>query len=144
MFYAIEYAYGRNVVDEDGDKIGKVLSFTAKRLRDAWVGDGNEYIDQSGYRENISARDRFVRNAWHIDAGDGDGWKVVAHRRVRNSGALSQHENELMYGVGAEYFRWVATATESELIAAATAEEKRKEDEYQEEKRKETQYWASL
>ena len=80
MFCAIEYAYGRNV-ENNGNRADRVLEFTSKRLRDAWVADGNVYTTNPGYRENLSAQQSGARclragewrSGWVAGCGAGAG-----------------------------------------------------------------------
>jgi hypothetical protein len=122
MFYAIEYAYGSTVVN-NGNRADKVYEFTAKRLRDAWVADGPPDITASGYRDKASARHPLVRNAIAVNRYDGDeeAWLVLAEQRVGASPALDRFRN-ILIGYGwreKDHARWVATASEREILAWA-------------------------
>lgn len=61
MFYAVKYAYGSTVVNH-GNRPNTVYSFRTRTERDEFVEHGDtDYIDQSGYREEISADHTYVR-----------------------------------------------------------------------------------
>lgn len=51
MFYAIEYAYGSNVINKGG-RADKVYKFERKAARDKFVSDGNQYVG-AGERKAI-------------------------------------------------------------------------------------------
>ncbi len=57
-YYAIQHAYGKNVYDPAGDRLGKYHSFACKSDRDEWVDDGNPYVTKGGARDAIEAGDR--------------------------------------------------------------------------------------
>lgn len=119
MFYAIEYAYGRNVVN-NGNRGDRVLEFSAKRLRDAWVGAGSFDVNSSGARDVLTARDSRVRGVQGLEDGDSEAWRVMAEKRVDNSAALRKHYTILFYDWSeAGHNRWVATALEREIVAWA-------------------------
>lgn len=123
MFYAIEYAYGSHVIN-NGNRADRVLEFTAKRLRDAWVAAGNPNTTASGYRETISARAPQVRNADGLEDGDREGWTAIAETRVDSSAALRKHRAIIFYDwTEADHYRWVATAPEREIVSWAAETE---------------------
>lgn len=115
MFYAIEYAYGRTVVN-NGQRADRVLEFTSRRLRDAWVADGSAY-DGAGARDVLGARDRRVRGIYGLEDGDREGWQVIAEQRIANSAALSRHTAIIFYDwPETDHYQWVATALEREIV----------------------------
>lgn len=122
MFYAIEYTYGRTIQNDNGGRGDRVLEFTRRELRDAWVNDGT-LLDGPGNRENLSARHPFVRKAHGLENGDGDGWQVLAIARVDASAALGRYrDNLLIYDwMEPDHLKWVATAPEREIISWARA-----------------------
>ena len=83
MFYAIEYAYGSHVIN-NGNRADRVLEFTAKRLRDAWVAAGNPNTTASGYRETISARAAIMSRR-----NGGATWALARNRLETCSGCLA-------------------------------------------------------
>lgn len=62
MFYAIEYAYGRGIVN-NGTRPDKVYQFATVAERDRWTSDGPASMNDSGYREAAVARHPLVRKA---------------------------------------------------------------------------------
>jgi hypothetical protein len=117
MFYAIEYAYGRHTVN-NGQRADRVLQFTRKRLRDAWVADGPAY-DGQGARDAIGHRAPQVMRADWTDEGDSEGWQVIARQRVENSPKLQPYRDVLIdydWCNGLDHPRWVATASEREIL----------------------------
>ncbi len=110
MFYAIEYAYGRGVIN-NGVRADRVLQFTRRELRDMWVKDNEQ-------RDNLIARDPRVRKADWLEDGDPDGWGVIARNRVLHIASLKPYAGELLTYAQP---RWVATASEQELIQWAVA-----------------------
>ncbi len=117
MFYAIEYAYGRNIVN-NGNRGDRVLEFSAKRLRDMWVEAGSPDMNSSGYREILTARDSRVRGVEGLENGEGEGWIIMARARINASVALWQHRYNLdMYDwCTYRHAKWVATAPEREIL----------------------------
>lgn len=68
MFYALEYPYGRFVVDANtGHAICHVWAFDSLADRNAWAIGGPSYTTESGYRENALARHKEVRRAIRTD-----------------------------------------------------------------------------
>lgn len=61
-FYAIEYAYGRTVVN-NGNRPDRVHQFATIAERDRWIADGPPDVTASGYREEAGARHPLVRKA---------------------------------------------------------------------------------
>jgi hypothetical protein len=94
MFYAIEYAYGSTVVN-NGPRADRVLKFTRRSLRDAWVADGPD-VDGPNYRANIRATSPKVRKADYLEDGDIEAYEVIAHARVQNSPKLRPYWHELI------------------------------------------------
>lgn len=116
MFYAIEYAYGRNVIN-DGNRGDRVVEFSAKRLRDVWVAAGSFDVNSAGARDTLTARDSRVRGVQGLQDGDSEGWRVMAEQRVDDSAALGKHRAILFYDwTEADHNKWVATAPEREII----------------------------
>jgi hypothetical protein len=118
MFYAIEHRYGSGMVDQDGDLIGRVLQFTRRALRDAWVEDGPPMLSEPGFREALRARHPKVRKADYLEDGDIEAYKLLARERVQNSPKLRSYRHELI-----DYnwhqprqWQWVATRKESEVL----------------------------
>lgn len=62
MFYAIEYAYGRGLVN-NGPRADRVHQFMTIAARDRWVSDGPPNTTDGGYREELPARHARVRKA---------------------------------------------------------------------------------
>jgi hypothetical protein len=60
MYYAIEYAYGSNVVN-NGARADKVEAFTTRQERDEWVNQGSAYVG-SGERRAIPASSKAVKS----------------------------------------------------------------------------------
>jgi hypothetical protein len=118
MFYGIEYAYGRSVVNH-GQRADRVLEFTAKRLRDAWIEAG-ALVDGPGARDAISARNPLVRKATGLIDGDADGWQALAADRVDTSAALARYRETINADwAEADHYKWVATAPEREIVSWA-------------------------
>ena len=116
MFYAIEYAYGAQVIN-NGQRADRVLEFTARRLRDAWVAAGHNDSTASGYREVLRARDTRVRSAYGLPDGDGEAWRALADERVRESAALARHSATINADWSeTDHYRWVVTAPEREIV----------------------------
>ena len=121
MFYAIEYAYGAQVIN-NGQRADRVLEFTARRLRDAWVAAGHNDSTASGYREVLRARDTRVRSAYGLPDGDGEAWRALADERVRQSAALARHSATINADWSeTDHYRWVVTAPEREIVRWAEA-----------------------
>lgn len=119
MFYAIEYAYGAHVVN-NGNRGDRVLEFTARRLRDAWVRAGNDT-----YRENLSARHPAVRKAYGLESGDSEGWRVIGEERVNGSATLRKHAWVINQDWSeSDHWKWVATAPEKEIVDWAETTER--------------------
>jgi hypothetical protein len=119
MFYAIEHAYGAMTINNGpGGRADRVLEFTSRRLRDAWVDDGTPYASAPGYRSKAGAREPIVRRADWKDDGDSEAWEVLARRRVEDSPKLQQYRWVLLdYDwCCKDHFRWVARNPERELI----------------------------
>jgi hypothetical protein len=118
-FYAIEYAYSSTVAN-NGARADRVLRFTRRNLRDAWVSAGPAQ-DSPGYRAIVGARDPLVRKADYLEDGDIEAWETVACERVAVSPRLQEYRYELAYYdyASEEHWRKVATASERELIAFA-------------------------
>lgn len=124
MFYAIEYAYGAHVIN-NGNRGDRVLEFTSRRLRDAWVSAGNVYATNPGYRESLSARHPAVRKAYGLESGDGEGWRVIGEARVNGSAALRKHAWVINQDwTEIDHWRWVATAPEKNIVDWAETTEK--------------------
>lgn len=121
MFYAIEYAYGRDRVN-NGNRADRVVEFTRRDLRDVWVQDGNPSTD-TGSRDALPARDARVRNAYGLEDGDNEAWNLLARERASNSKALSGYVGTIIdYDWGdPKHGKWVATASEKEIISWAEA-----------------------
>lgn len=116
MFYAIEYAYGAQVVN-GGQRADRIMEFTARRLRDAWVAAGHTDSTASGYREVLHARDKRVRSAYGLPDGDGEAWRAIADARMRQSAALARHSATIDADWReTDHYRWVATAPEREIV----------------------------
>lgn len=115
-FYGIEYAYGRTVVN-NGARADRVVSFTSRRLRDAWVADGNAY-DGPGARDVLPARKVTGRD---VEDGDAEAWAALAQARVQNNPELAKFTSVLIgYDWGTNtHAQWVATATEKEIVSWA-------------------------
>ena len=121
MFYAIEYAYGAQVVN-GGQRADRIMEFTARRLRDAWVAAGHTDSTASGYREVLHARDKRVRSAYGLPDGDGEAWRAIADARMRQSAALARHSATIDADWSeTDHYRWVATAPEREIVRWAEA-----------------------
>lgn len=116
MFYAIEHAYGPNVANVDGARSDRVLEFTARRLRDAWIADG-----QPDHRAVIGARHPKVRKAVWLENGDSEAWRAIAEQRVLGTAALTPYHYELIqYDWGdLGHAKWIATASEGEIVSWA-------------------------
>lgn len=121
MFYAIEYAYGRHVVN-NGPRADTVLEFTSRRLRDAWGQDGPPHSD-AGCRDVLSARHPLVRKASWIEDGDGYGWRALGRQRVERVPALAEYRHELceIDWPDRDHWKFVATDPEREIISWAEA-----------------------
>lgn len=118
MFYAIEHAYGGNVVN-NGARADRVLEFSSRKLRDAWVTGGTDYIDAPGYRSTATARNPAVRKADWKDDGDSEGWRVLAMRRVEGAPKLQAYRDVLLdydWCDGKDHSQWIATAQEREIL----------------------------
>jgi sulfur carrier protein ThiS len=118
MFYAIEHAYGGNVVN-NGQRADRILEFSSRKLRDAWVADGPVYIAAPGYRSKAGARDSIVRKADWKDDGDSEGWSVLAHQRVESAPKLQPYRDILIdydWCDGNDHSQWVATAKEKDIL----------------------------
>jgi hypothetical protein len=118
-FYAVEYVYGSTVVN-NGGRADRVLRFTRRHLRDAWVNDG-PVQDGPGYRAMVGARNPLVRKADFLGDGDVEAWEILATQRVTSSPGLQEYRYELAFYdyASEEHWRKVATASERELIAFA-------------------------
>jgi hypothetical protein len=118
MFYAIEHAYGAMTVNNAGQRADRVLEFTSRRLRDAWVDDGTPYTSAPGYRSKVGAREPIVRRAVWKEDGDSEAWEVLARRRVEDSPKLQEYRWVLLnYDWCCDnHFMWVAHTKERELI----------------------------
>jgi hypothetical protein len=57
MYYAIEYAYGAHVVNNNGGRVDTVHAFKSRATRDAWIDKGMPYMTSPGYREPLLARE---------------------------------------------------------------------------------------
>lgn len=124
MWYAIEYAYGSTVVN-NGNRADRVLEFTRRQLRDAWVAVGDPQTDAPGYREAAPARHPLVRKADVLDDGDAEGWRVLAQRRLDRRPELAAHLEAIGYEwPEKDHAIWVATAPEREIISWAKEIEK--------------------
>jgi hypothetical protein len=112
MFYAIEHAYGGNVVN-NGQRADRVLEFSSRKLRDAWVADG-----PAKYRSKATARNPAVRKADWKDDGDSEGWQVLARQRVESAPKLQAHRHNLIDHdwCDSAHMKWVATAKEKEIL----------------------------
>jgi hypothetical protein len=117
MFYAIEYAYGSTVVN-NGPRADRVLKFTRRALRGAWVEDGPPMLSEPGFREALRARHPMVRKAYHLEDGDIEAYEVIARERVSNSPKLRPYWYELIGYDWYQFSHWqtVATAPERSLI----------------------------
>lgn len=116
MFYAIEYAYGRNIVN-NGNRGDRVLEFTSKRLRDVWVSAGTFNVNASGARDVLAARDSRVRGVEGLQDGDSEGWRVMAKNRVDNSAKLGKYRAIIFYDwTESDHCKWVATAPERQVL----------------------------
>lgn len=117
MFYAIEYAYGRAVVN-NGTRADRLVEFTRRELRDAWVAvTAGQSFNNAGYREALKARDLRIRKAHGLEDGNGEGWRALAEARVERSPALSRHADTIWYDwCEADHAKWVATAPEREIL----------------------------
>jgi hypothetical protein len=116
MFYAIEHAYGGSVVN-NGQRADRVLEFSSRKLRDAWVADGPANMDASGYRSKATARNPAVRKADWKDGGDSEGWQVLARQRVESAPKLQAHRHNLIDDwCDSAHMKWVATAKEKEIL----------------------------
>ena len=123
MWYAIEYAYGSRIINND-NRGDRVLEFTSKRLRDAWA-NGGSFQDGPGYRETISARDPAVRKADGLADGDGEAWQTIGTQRISDSAALRKHRGIISYDwAERDHWHWVATAPEREIVSWAVETEK--------------------
>jgi hypothetical protein len=114
MFYAIEHRYGSEMVDQDGDLIGRVLQFTRRALRDAWVEDGPPMLSEPGFREALRARHPKVRKAYHLEDGDIEAYKIIAKTRVQNSPKLRPYWHELIDYDWCHSTSWQVIATSEE------------------------------
>lgn len=102
MFYAIEA--------NNGQRADRVVEFSARRLRDAWIADGRT-------REKLSARDTRVRGAFGLEDGDDEAWHAIADARVRQSAVLRRHVATIDVDWSeTDHYRWVATAPEREIV----------------------------
>lgn len=119
MFYAVEYTYGSHVVN-NGNRADRIVEFTRRKLRDAWVAAGSPQIGP-GERGNLSARSPLVRKSYGLEDGDREAWKVLAEQRVDRSSALTTHRYDLLVYEWAEpdHLMWVATAPEREILSWA-------------------------
>jgi hypothetical protein len=117
MFYAIEHTYGGNTAN-NGQRADRVLEFSSRKLRDAWVADGPANIDAPGYRSTATARNPAVRKADWKDDGDSEGWSVLAHQRVESAPKLQAHRHNLIDHdwCASAHMKWVATAKEKEIL----------------------------
>jgi hypothetical protein len=117
-FYAIEHRYGSGMIDQDGDLIGRVLQFTRRALRDAWVEDGPTMLSEPGFREALRARHPKVRKADYLENGDIEAYECLARERVSNSPKLRPYRHELIdYDLcRLDYWKEVATDEERSLI----------------------------
>ena len=119
MHYAVEYAYGRNV-QNNGARADQIMTFTASKLRVAWVGDGVQ-LDGPGNRAALIAADPRIKGQ-RLEDGDKDAWKVIAAARVAASPGLSAHKDVIFQDWGdSGHPEWVATASQREIISWAKA-----------------------
>lgn len=117
MFYAIEYAYGRNMIN-NGNRADRVMEFSAKQLRDVWVAAGSSDVNSAGARDALKARDSRVRGVQGLEDGDNDGWRVMAEQRGDKSVALGKYRAILFYDwAEREHNKWVATAPERDILS---------------------------
>ena len=115
MFYAIEYAYGRNV-QNNGARADQIMTFTASKLRVAWVGDGVQ-LDGPGNRATLIAADPRIKGQW-LEDGDKAGWEVIAAARVVASPKLNAHKHVICRDWGdSAHAEWVATSSEEKIIS---------------------------
>ena len=62
MFYAIEYAYGENVLNQGAGRSDRLRRFRTKYARDRWVDAARQpHYTASGYRTSCSSRHPWVR-----------------------------------------------------------------------------------
>jgi hypothetical protein len=117
MFYAIEYAYGRDVVN-GGQRADRIVEFTRRQLRDVWVAAGATH-DGPGARDGLNART--AKHATWRDEGDDEAWRILAEQRVSASPALTPYRYDLIEEDWCDphHARWVATAPEREIVAWA-------------------------
>jgi hypothetical protein len=117
MFYAIEHAYGGNIIN-NATRADRVLEFSSRKLRDAWVAYGPANIDAPGYRSTATARNPAVRKADWKDDGDSEGWQVLARQRVESAPKLQAHRHNLIDHdwCDSAHMKWVATAKEKEIL----------------------------
>ena len=114
MFYAVEYAYGRNV-QNNGARADQIMTFTASKLRVAWVGDGVQ-LDGPGNRAALIAADPRIKGQW-LEDGDKAAWEVIAAARVAASPGLSAHKGIIFHDWNdGGHAEWVATASQREII----------------------------
>jgi hypothetical protein len=124
MFYAIEHAYGGNVVN-NGQRADRVLRFTSRRLRDAWVAAGPPEMSAPGYRDTIGARHPKVRKADYRENGDLEAWQHLAEQRVLSSPKLCKYwaalapfdDYRLVTLQGTNGLKWLATADEVDILS---------------------------
>ena len=119
MFYAIEYAYGRNV-QNNGARANQIMTFTASKLRAAWIGDGT-VPNGAGSRDALIAADPRIKGQW-LEDGDKDAWQIIAAARVAASPGLNAHKDVIFHDWGdSGHPEWVATASQREIIGWAKA-----------------------
>lgn len=63
MFYAIEYAHGKTMVNGHYT----IYGFNTKSARDEFVRNGSDFVDGSGYRETIGQSHRKAQKAIKAD-----------------------------------------------------------------------------
>jgi hypothetical protein len=71
MWYGVEYAYGKSVLN-NGTRADKIYKFSRRKLAFIWVDDGPAYSTEAGYRELIPARHELVRKyaEYHINGDE--------------------------------------------------------------------------
>jgi hypothetical protein len=68
-YYAFQHRYGSNMRDEAGDLIGTLRVFSSRLTRDAWVADGNPYLNNPGARTPVKSRyaAKFIRMSTAVE-----------------------------------------------------------------------------
>jgi hypothetical protein len=66
-YYGFEHRYGSNMRDESGDLIGTLVVFPSRATRDAWIANGNPYLNDRGARSAVKSR--YAAKFQRISAG---------------------------------------------------------------------------